>query len=101
MHVTEDNLKAFKQHMNIYHSHADERLKGLLESSYLFVKGKCGDFNLSEFNQGTELVYERARYAFHDSLEYFDENFMSMMHNFALNNLPLDKEGDDDEAESE
>lgn len=98
MHITTENLDKFKQRMRIYHSHSDDALRSYLESSYLFLKNKCGEFSLEEDNQGTELMYERARYAYHDSIEYFDENFMSMVINFSLKNLPV-KEPDIDETD--
>lgn len=87
-YISGENLTAFKQMMSIYHSHEDAYLEYLLESSYLFLKNKCGEFSVEGINAGTELMYQRARYAYHDSLEYFDENFMSMVYNFALQNLP-------------
>lgn len=98
MNITTKNLDKFKQRMRIYHSHSDEALRSYLESSYLFLKNKCGEFSLEDDNQGTELMYERARYAYHDSIEYFDENFMSMVINFSLKNLPV-KEPDIDETD--
>lgn len=98
MNITEENLKAFKAKMRIYHSHEDVALKQLLESSYLFLKNKCGDFSLVDFNQGVELVYQRARYDYHNNLEYFDENFMSMVMNFSLSNLPIKEDVDDGET---
>lgn len=98
MNITTKNLDKFKQRMRIYHSHSDEALRSYLENSYLFLKNKCGEFSLEDDNQGTELMYERARYAYHDSIEYFDENFMSMVINFSLKNLPV-KEPDIDETD--
>lgn len=94
MNITPENLDKFKQRMRIYHSHSDEALRSYLESSYLFLKNKCGDFSLEGDNQGTELMYERARYAYHDNLEYFDEHFMSMVISFSLTNLPLKEDED-------
>ena len=99
-HITDDNLIAFKAMMRIYHSHEDDYLGYLLDSSYLFLKNKCGEFSVENVNAGVELMYQRSRYAYHDSLEYFDENFMSMVHNFALQNLK-DKEVSEDADTSE
>lgn len=89
--ITDDNLIAFKSMMRIYHSHEDDHLEYLLESSYLFLESKCGEFQVDTVNPGVELMYQRARYSYHDSIEYFDENFMSMVHNFALQNLKEDE----------
>lgn len=96
MNVTDQNLQEFKAKMNIYHSHKDADLKNKLESSYLFIKGKCGDFTLDTPNPGLELVYNRARYDYYDSLEYFDSQFMSMVMNFSLQNLPKNEEATED-----
>ncbi|WMZ87255.1 hypothetical protein QS429_05400 [Staphylococcus pseudintermedius] len=37
--------------------------------------------------RGAELVYERTRYAYNDSLEFFHENFLGQITSFALENM--------------
>lgn len=86
MKISQDHVDEVKKQLKIYHSHSDDRLKSFLESSYLFIKSKCGDFNIEENNMGTELMYSRVRYMNDDALEYFDDNFKSMMIHFALKN---------------
>jgi hypothetical protein len=59
----------------------------------------CGNYDITTHEVFKELVFERARYAYNDALEYFYTNFLT-----ALNNLNLDKAldsygGDDDAAE--
>lgn len=87
MAITDENVKEFKGRMRIYHNHEDARIESMLEHSYTFLENKCGDFSMSEPNQGKELVFSRARYDYHDALEYFDKNFGSMVMNFMLRNL--------------
>jgi hypothetical protein len=98
MTITAEMLKLFKQKLGIYHNHKDEYLEDLLEQSYAFISRKCGEFSMQEDHEGAELVYDRARYAYHDSVEYFDENFMSMVMNFSLNNLPVETGDTNDET---
>lgn len=100
MDITDENLKEFKESMKIYHTHSDSHLKRLLQSSYKFLSKKCGAFPMDEENEGKELVFSRARYAHNDAVEYFDDNFMSMVINFSLSNLP-EKENDNDENTDE
>lgn len=92
MYITEEHVKKFKSKMNIYHSRKDSEIKDILESSYLFIKDKCGDFSMDEYSLGVDLVYNRARYSYNEALEFFDENFMSMVTQFALRNLPMEKD---------
>lgn len=80
-------LKEFKERMKIYHKSEDENLKRLLSSSYFALKNTCGLFELSN-EQGKELVFERTRYAYNDSLEFFADNFLSAIIDLSMiNNL--------------
>lgn len=67
--------------MHIFHDGEDDNLKRLLSFSIAFVETKCGKFNIggdeNTDKQATELVFERARYAYNDALEYFEDNFSS------------------------
>lgn len=87
MLITTENVDEFKARMRVYHSHEDDRLQSMLENSYAFLSNKCGNFPMDEANQGKELVFERTRYVYHDAVEYFDENYQSMVMNFMLRNL--------------
>lgn len=79
--VTDELLKQFKDRMHISHSSEDSNLKQLLSFSIAFIEDTCGKFaidgdtNLDK--RARELVLERARYAYNDAVEYFDENFLS------------------------
>lgn len=95
--VTETIVQEFKERMHIFHSGEDDNLKRKLSSSFAYIKSKCGKFDLSgELDSdlmGKELVFERARYAYNDALEYFDTNFLS-----DINSLSFELLEDEDDA---
>lgn len=97
MDITDVHVAHFKSLNRIYHSHEDNMIKILLTQSYEFITHKAGPFRMDDEPKGAELVYNRARYAYNDSVEYFDEHFISMVINFSLQNLDL-LEGDADET---
>lgn len=82
--------------MHIYHDGEDDNLKKLLSFSIAFVESRCGEFDVESDKtvdiQATELVLERARYAYNDALEYFEDNFLS-----EILSLIIESAGDDDE----
>ena len=80
--ITEEIIKAFKQRMRIYHDTEDDSLESMLESSFLVVKNLCGDFDIRSDAEGRELVFERTRYVYHDSVEFFEQNFRSRIHSY-------------------
>lgn len=77
-------LKEFKQRMKIYHSSEDEALTQILEASIADIKNLIGDFDISKYPEGKELVFERSRYAYNDSLEYFHVNFQQRIIDLSL-----------------
>ncbi|MGM8215172.1 phage gp6-like head-tail connector protein [Bacillaceae bacterium W0354] len=89
--ITDEILKEFKERMHISHSSEDSNLKQLLSSSFVDIKSKCGVFDLEGDKdtdlRGKELVFERARYAYNDALEYFNDNFLSDINSLALSLL--------------
>lgn len=93
--VTDEILEEFKERMHISHDE-DKNLKRILSSSTAYIKRKCGAFDLSgELDtdlMAKELVFERARYAYNDALEYFDINFLSDINSLSLELL----EGEED-----
>lgn len=95
MSITTEHVKTFKTKNKIYHSREDDIIENILKSSYEFISSKCGDFSMDDTHMGAELVYNRARYEYNETLEYFDENFMSMVMRFALVNW-----SDEDEEEN-
>lgn len=77
-------LKEFKEKMKISHSAEDEWLIGLLDVSYDDIVGLIGDFSMESYIKGKELVFERARYAYNDSLEFFYDNFQQRIMDLSL-----------------
>ncbi|WP_409297748.1 phage gp6-like head-tail connector protein [Peribacillus sp. SCS-26] len=92
--ITPEIVEEFKRSMHITHSSEDIHLKGLLSSSYKAIKRDCGEFDIEENEMGKELVFGRARYAYNDSLEFFQKNFLSELHSFSFTLLPDPEEGD-------
>jgi uncharacterized phage protein (predicted DNA packaging) len=87
--IKDDHLKILKKRLRVYHSHEDDLIKSLLQSSYDFISGKCGDFDMDDDRDGAELVYNRARFDYNNALEYFDDAYMSLVVAFSLKNLDL------------
>lgn len=79
-------LEEFKERMKISHSSEDENLKRLLSSSLIALNQSCGTFGFDNL-QGKELVFERARYAYNDSLEFFAANFLTEIINLSISLL--------------
>ncbi|MFK3938938.1 phage gp6-like head-tail connector protein [Alkalihalobacillus sp. NPDC078783] len=86
--VTDEILEQFKGRMHITSKAEDGNLKSMLASSYFYVQDKCGDFDLTVDGTGKELVFERSRYIYNDALEYFEDNFKSMIIGFQMSQLP-------------
>lgn len=69
-------IEEFKERMRISHSIEDDNLKKILEMSYEDLMYRCGEFDIEAFNRGKELVFERSRYVYNESLEFFEDNFL-------------------------
>lgn len=80
----ERELNELKQRMKIYHKTEDELLMDILQTSYEDIKELIGDFDIELFLPGRELVFERARYVYNDSLEYFYDNFQQRILDLSL-----------------
>lgn len=81
--VTESIVKEFKERMKIFHSTEDDSLKRTLSSSLAALNSSCGTFDFDN-EVGKELVFERARYAYNDSLEFFANNFLTEIVNLSI-----------------
>ncbi|WP_271401444.1 phage gp6-like head-tail connector protein [Salinicoccus roseus] len=90
--VSAELLQDFKARMRITHDTEDGNLRWLLSSSYAAVKATCGDFDIATNQEGKELVFERARYAYNDSVEFFEVNFMRRLHAFGISLVVLEDE---------
>lgn len=88
-------LKLFKQRMRIGYDTDDENLKAILESSVSAIKNLVGSDDLTD-PAIRELVIERSRYAYNDSLEFFYDNFINDLGTASIANLK--KAVTDDEA---
>ncbi|OFQ11062.1 hypothetical protein HMPREF2953_03705 [Staphylococcus sp. HMSC072E01] len=85
--ITQNHVKEMKRRLKIFHKFEDEHIQSLLEQSYEDIKYRCQEFDMNENNRGAELVYERTRYAYNDSLEFFHDNFLGQITSFALENM--------------
>lgn len=92
MIITSDVVEQFKKRMRIYHDTEDDSLADILESSFIVVKNLCGEFDMKN-PEGRELVFERARYVYWDSVEFFEENFQKRIHSFGYT-LAFEEVGD-------
>ncbi len=81
----EQLLKDFKSRMRIFHGADDENLKNILESSKAAIKRWCGSEDITK-PEIRELIIERSRYVYNDSLEFFNENFLSELMAVSLSN---------------
>ncbi|MCA1021798.1 phage gp6-like head-tail connector protein [Halobacillus litoralis] len=75
--------------MHISHGAEDSNLKRLLSFSVAYLKGKCGKFDIEDGSimenvKAKELTFERARYAYNDAVEYFEDNFLHDIHSLGL-----------------
>lgn len=86
--VTAELVAEFKERLHISHSAEDSSLSRLLASSVAYVERVCGTFDIAIHSEAKELVFERARYAYNDSLEFFEMNFLSMIQGLSLSLLP-------------
>lgn len=95
--ISDEILQEFKDRLHISHSSKDENLKRLLSFSITDLLEKCGDFDISENEKAKELVFERTRYAYNDALEFFDDNFLSLITSLgitiALQDVVLEVDG--------
>lgn len=77
-------LVELKQRMKIYHASEDETLRDILKTSYEDIRHLIGDFDIRQYQAGKELVFERSRYVYNDSLEYFYANFQQRILDLSL-----------------
>ena len=82
--ISDEILQEFKERLHVTHSTEDDNLMRLLSFSVVDLTSKCGDFDIETNEKARELVFERTRYAYNDALEFFDENFLSMITSLGL-----------------
>lgn len=86
-------LSDFKARMKVFHSSEDDYLESILSASTVDIFGLCGDFDPITFFPGRELIFERARYAYNDQLEFFYPNFQESILNLSLMLMVGDVDG--------
>lgn len=79
MEISDELLQEFKARMHISHDIEDDNLKRLLSFSISDLLVKCGPFAVETNEKAKELVFERTRYVYNDALEFFDDNFLSLI----------------------
>lgn len=84
--ITDKHVQEFKEDMSIFHKSQDDKFKRNLNSSYKAIQILCGAFEIDDNVLGKELVFERTRYMNNDQLEFFDNNFSTMINDFGLEN---------------
>lgn len=72
-------LNEFKARMRIFHESEDKDIVQQLDDSKAAIIALIGEFDPAEFAQGKELIFERTRYVRNESLEYFNDNFQSII----------------------
>lgn len=76
-------LNKFKGRMKIFHSAEDDYLKDILNTSKMDIHSKVG-LAAIEDPRTTELIMERSRYVYNDSLEFFYDNFQQPILDLSL-----------------
>lgn len=81
--ITDDILKEFKDRMHL-EGNEDPNLTRILTASEMELRRACGDYDITADEVFKELVFERARYAYNDALEYFNKNFLTEINNLSI-----------------
>ncbi|HGF7174125.1 phage gp6-like head-tail connector protein [Enterococcus hirae] len=76
---TNDFINEYKERFRIFHSSEDKAIGEQLENGFSDIKSLIGDFEPGSFVKGKELVFERTRYLRNEALEYFYDNFQTMI----------------------
>ena len=89
------SLNRFKQRMKIFHKSEDDILRQILETSKQDVLALVGKAARDDART-IELIYERSRYVYYDSLEFFYDNFQEQILNLSLQYADVGGEADGD-----
>lgn len=95
--ISEEVLEQFKKRMKIFSKSEDNYLLNILSASFLRIEQLIGPYKEDDLNF-IELVFERSRYAYNDSLEYFEVNFQSYILDYSLQSLVGDNDGNSSEV---
>ncbi|MGX7596296.1 phage gp6-like head-tail connector protein [Planococcus plakortidis] len=88
MPITPTLVEDFKERMHISHSAEDANLNRHLRNAEAAIIRMVGPVDIATNYEAQELVFERARYAYNDSLEYFEDNFVGEITALSLTLLP-------------
>lgn len=83
MSITPEILQEFKDRMHLG-DHEDDNLRRILSASNSELKRVCGGYDINIDEAFKELVFERSRYVYNDSLEYFNLNFLSQINSLSI-----------------
>lgn len=86
-------IDEYKARFRIFHSSEDEEIGEQLENSFEDIQSLIGTFDPTAYKKGKELVFERTRYLRNESLEYFYDNFQTMIMDASVD-LVGDADGD-------
>lgn len=73
-----DLLPIFKERMHIFHDSEDGNLKAIIDGSESEIKRMTGSDDLNIIGI-RELILERSRYVYNDSVEFFEDNFQAQI----------------------
>lgn len=96
--VSNELLQKFKKRMKIFHSAEDDNLKDILAASKQDILSLVGSTAESD-PRTTELIMERSRYVYNDSLEFFYDNFQQHIFDLSLGYAAY-LDGDEDDSQS-
>lgn len=72
-------LNEFKARMRIFHESEDNDIIQQLNDSKTTITALIGEFDPNSYSLGKELIFERTRYVRNEALEYFNDNFQSLI----------------------
>lgn len=88
-------VQDFKDMEKFDHTSEDSYIEKLLKRSYEKLQRDYGKFDIDKNLIGRELVLNRARYAYQDLLEYFNENYRVDLIDFGISLVEVE---DDEET---
>ena len=89
MAISWQTLQQFKYRMHIG-DYEDANLLSILSASEKALLSQCGEYDIEADEVFRELVLERGRYVYNDSIEYFNANFQSMINALGVTRLWLE-----------
>ena len=88
-------VEKLKGRLHIFHSMQDGVFDDWITASIQAIQDRTG-FKTVDDPCFKELVMERCRYIYNDSLEFFDENFQSSLLSLSVSAYPVEGSEDDE-----